>query len=191
MPCKSLITDWAKSISDTLVSCRRISNLSPDLQPKRPKTSGFFRILQNKAVNHSLLRYANAGPSKLGRKTFPRKSIHAEISPLRSPGFPVEVRGVDHLHAVSFEGKPHPWSWRVQRSRKSGYAPVEMTKGRAALPGRVVAEQEPFFITLGGPKAHDNSVEKTFPRRIRRPQVPALPPDSLSRPVAPITRVER
>jgi hypothetical protein len=29
-------------------------------------------------------------------------------------------------------------------------APVEMTKGRAVLPGRVVAEQEPFFITLDG-----------------------------------------
>ncbi len=27
------------------------------------------------------------------------------------------------------------------------------------LPGRVVAEQKPFFITLGGPKAHDSSVE--------------------------------
>jgi hypothetical protein len=26
-------------------------------------------------------------------------------------------------------------------------APVEMTKGRTALPGRVVAEQRPFFIT--------------------------------------------
>jgi hypothetical protein len=34
-------------------------------------------------------------------------------------------------------------------------ATVEMTKGRAALRGTVVAEQEPFFITLGGPKAHD------------------------------------
>jgi hypothetical protein len=29
-------------------------------------------------------------------------------------------------------------------------APVEMTKGRAVLPERVVAEQKPFFITLGG-----------------------------------------
>jgi hypothetical protein len=29
-------------------------------------------------------------------------------------------------------------------------ASVEMTKGRAALPGRVDAEQEPFFITVGG-----------------------------------------
>jgi hypothetical protein len=32
-----------------------------------------------------------------------------------------------------------------------------MTKGRAALPATVVAEQEPFFISLGGPKAHDFS----------------------------------
>ena len=32
-----------------------------------------------------------------------------------------------------------------------------MTKGRAALPLSVVAEQDPFFITLGGPKAHDFS----------------------------------
>jgi hypothetical protein len=39
-------------------------------------------------------------------------------------------------------------------------APVEMTKGRAALPQTVVAEQDPFFIALGGPKAHDSSVEK-------------------------------
>jgi hypothetical protein len=36
-------------------------------------------------------------------------------------------------------------------------APAEMTKGRAALPARVVAEQEPFFIALGGPLAHDFS----------------------------------
>ena len=36
-------------------------------------------------------------------------------------------------------------------------APVEMTKGRAALPLSVVAEQDPLFIALGGPKAHDFS----------------------------------
>ena len=36
-------------------------------------------------------------------------------------------------------------------------SPVEMTKGRAALPLSVVAEQDPFFIALGGPKAHDSS----------------------------------
>ena len=38
-------------------------------------------------------------------------------------------------------------------------APVEMTKGRVVPPSTVVAEQEPFFITLGGPKAYDSSVE--------------------------------
>ena len=36
-------------------------------------------------------------------------------------------------------------------------SPVEMTKGRAALPVSVVAEQKLFFITLGGPKAQDFS----------------------------------
>jgi hypothetical protein len=36
-------------------------------------------------------------------------------------------------------------------------APVGMTKGRAVLPGKVVAEQEPFFITLSAPQAHDSS----------------------------------
>jgi hypothetical protein len=43
------------------------------------------------------------------------------------------------------------------RSRKSGYAPVGMTRGRAVLPGRVVAERELFFISLGRPRAHDSS----------------------------------
>jgi hypothetical protein len=36
-------------------------------------------------------------------------------------------------------------------------SPVEMTKGRAALSGTVVAGQKLFFITFGGPKAHDFS----------------------------------
>jgi hypothetical protein len=36
-----------------------------------------------------------------------------------------------------------------------------MTKGRAALPLSVVAEQNPFFITLGGPKAITSPVEMT------------------------------
>ena len=38
-----------------------------------------------------------------------------------------------------------------------------MTKGRAALPTTVVAEQDLFFIAWGGPKAHDSSGRKTFP----------------------------
>ena len=48
-------------------------------------------------------------------------------------------------------GEPHTWTSLAARSRKSGSAPVGMTRGEMALPGRVVAEQEPFFIALGGP----------------------------------------
>jgi hypothetical protein len=33
-----------------------------------------------------------------------------------------------------------------------------MTKGRAVLPLRVVAEQEPLFITFGGSKAHEPQI---------------------------------
>src|ERR1700733_2375662 len=75
-------------------------------------------------------------------------------------------------------GEPHTWKSLATRRRESGYAlsknisregpltpqisplrcaPVEMTKGRAALPLSVVAEQDPFFIAMGGPKAHDSS----------------------------------
>jgi len=44
-----------------------------------------------------------------------------QISPLRYPGFPVETRGTDELHAVFFKGKPHTWSLPAARSGKSGY----------------------------------------------------------------------
>jgi hypothetical protein len=37
------------------------------------------------------------------------------------------------------------------------FAPVEMTKGRVVLPESVATEQKTFFISLGGPKAHDSS----------------------------------
>src|ERR1700689_2659799 len=46
-------------------------------------------------------------------------------------------------------------------------AAVEMTKGRAAPPLSGVAEQNPFFITLGPAKAHDFSGRKTFPEKDR------------------------
>jgi hypothetical protein len=49
-----------------------------------------------------------------------------------------------------------------------------MTKGRAVLPGRVVAEQKLFFITLGGPKAHGSSVEKHSQEGIAEPQISPL-----------------
>jgi hypothetical protein len=35
-----------------------------------------------------------------------------------------------------------------------------MTRGERALPEKGVAEQKPLFICLGGPKAHDSSVER-------------------------------
>jgi hypothetical protein len=41
-------------------------------------------------------------------------------------------------------------------------------------PGRVVAKQKPFFITLGGPKAHDSSVEKHFQEWTAEPQISPL-----------------
>src|SRR5580692_6154182 len=44
-------------------------------------------------------------------------------------------------------------------------APVELTKGRAALPATVVAGKA-FFITLGGPTAHDFSGRKHSQERI-------------------------
>jgi hypothetical protein len=63
-------------------------------------------------------------------------------------------------------GKAHEWRLRVLRGRKSGYASVEMTKGRVALRWESGLGQKVLFITLGGPQAHDNSVE-TFPRKVR------------------------
>ena len=53
-------------------------------------------------------------------------------------------------------------------------SPVEVTKGRAALPLSVVAEQDPFFIALGGPKAHDSSGRDDIPRE--GPLTPQISP---------------
>src|ERR1700721_1285912 len=66
---------------------------------------------------------------------------------------------------VSFSMKG-PLKPQISPLRSFG-APVEMTKGRAALPTTVVAERGPFFIALGGPKAHDSSGRKTFPGKVR------------------------
>jgi hypothetical protein len=68
-----------------------------------------FHIADPVYFNHSMCvpsreRTADLStPLRSGRKTFPSGSIHTEISPLRSPGFPVEVRGVDQDHAVFFK----------------------------------------------------------------------------------------
>jgi hypothetical protein len=69
-------------------------------------------------------------------KHFHGRSAELQIPPLRSPGFPVELDGVDATHAPFFYGKAHTWTCPVQRGRKSGYATVGMTKGRVALPFR-------------------------------------------------------
>jgi hypothetical protein len=34
-----------------------------------------------------------------------------QVPPLRYPGFPVELGGVDELHAAFLNGKPHTWMW--------------------------------------------------------------------------------
>jgi hypothetical protein len=45
-------------------------------------------------------------------------------------------------------------------------SPVEMTKGKAVLRGTVVAEQKPFFITLGGPRPMETPAEMTKGRAV-------------------------
>src|SRR5271165_2081966 len=58
------------------------------------------------------------------------------------PGFPVEIRGVEQLHAAFFERKPHMRSWLVMRSRKSGQrwcehgAPVRSCRDLSRLEGK-------------------------------------------------------
>ena len=47
-----------------------------------------------------------------------------------------------------------------------------MTKGRAALPATVVAEQDPLFIALGEPLAHDSSGRDDKGGRVGRPHHP-------------------
>ena len=110
-----------------------------------------------------------------------------QISPLRSFGAPVEMakgRTALPTTVVAEQGpffialggpKAHDSSGRKHSQERSAgpqisplrCAPVEMTKGRVALPATVVAEQDPFFIALGGPKAHDSSGRKTFPGKVR------------------------
>jgi hypothetical protein len=51
-----------------------------------------------------------------------------QVPPLRYPGFPVDLGGVGALHAPFRYRKAHTRTCPVQRGRKSGYAPVGMTK---------------------------------------------------------------
>jgi hypothetical protein len=54
----------------------------------------------------------------------------------------VELGGVGALHAPFPYRKAHTRPCLVQRGRKSGYASVGMTKGRAALPFRFETADE-------------------------------------------------
>ena len=75
----------------------------------------------------------------LCRKTFPRESIHTEISPLRYA--PVEMtKGRVALPGRAVAGLKHPMSESIHTEIPPlRCAPVKMTKGRVALPGRTVA----------------------------------------------------
>jgi hypothetical protein len=63
--------------------------------------------------------------------------------PITSPVEMTKERGGYGPQQLSWDGKGQISPLR--------FAPVEMTKGRAALPLSVVAEQNLFFISLGGP----------------------------------------
>jgi hypothetical protein len=52
------------------------------------------------------------------------------------PGFPVGLDGVGGLHAPFLKRKAHTWLCLAPRGRKSGFAPVGMTKRRGRLKGR-------------------------------------------------------
>ena len=140
------------------------------------------------------MRYSPGGKASFGGDglsgSLPRKDLREpqgalQIPPLRSCGAPVGMtRGTGGSGWSGYGmGRNSKW-FRYTLSKnisKKGpqisplrCAPVEMTKGRAVPPSTVVVEQEPFFITLGGPKAHDSSVEKHFQERAAEPQVPPL-----------------
>jgi hypothetical protein len=99
--------------------------------------------------------------------------VKPQVPPLRYPGFPVEVGGVGGLHAAFLTESRTRRRWGVLRSRKSGYAPVGMTRGRAALTLAAVTE--------GWTERH-NSNQPGFvcPHSLQRIQQVARPKGRLS-----------
>jgi hypothetical protein len=57
----------------------------------------------------------------------------AHCRSLGFPGFPVDLVGVDGLHAVFSYGKPHTRLCPVQRGRKSGFARDDKVEGSASI----------------------------------------------------------
>jgi hypothetical protein len=100
-----------------------------------------------------------ARPRSLCRKTFPRKSIHTEVSPLRTPGFPVESRGVGQHHAVSFTGNRTRCPGKCCEVGNRGTLRSRWQRGGRCFQGEWLLGQEPFFVSLSGTQAHDSSRE--------------------------------
>ena len=70
------------------------------------------------------------------------------------PGFPVDLVGVDGLHAVFSYGKPHTRLCPVQRGRKSGFARDDKGEGGDLIRSRQIGwtekePQVPFRVLTG------------------------------------------
>src|SRR6202789_797909 len=92
----------------------------------------------------------------LREEHFQERTAAPQISPLRYASVEM-TKGSTALSTLSKNiPREGPLTPQISPLRSFG-SPVEMTKGRAALPATVVAEQDTFFIALGGPLAHDSS----------------------------------
>jgi hypothetical protein len=79
----------------------------------------------------SPLRFAPVEMTILFEYSIPRfqeRSAEPQVPPLRYPGFPVDVDGVGGPHAPFLKRKAHTRPCLALRGRKSGFAPVGMTR---------------------------------------------------------------
>jgi hypothetical protein len=79
-----------------------------------------------------------------------------QVPPLRFPRFPVNLDGVGGPHAPFLKRKAHTRPCIALRGRKSGFAPVGMTRKGQRFHREWMPDRG-FFITLRGPQAHDSS----------------------------------
>jgi len=99
-------------------------------------------------------------------RDFPGATADLHSAP---PDFPSKPVALINIMRFFLRKKPHAWSLPAARSRKSGYAPVEMTKGRV-------------FMTRSSDLGNRNrrsvhalrSVEKHFHERTAAPQISPL-----------------
>src|SRR5258708_442577 len=83
-------------------------------------------------------------------KHFQERSAELQIPPLRYPGFPVDVGGVDRSHAPFFKRKAHTRLCPVLRGRKSGFASVGMTRGGRSFHGERLLDGGRFSSPWAG-----------------------------------------